>query len=163
MTHDTPQGQQPQPHHHQQEQHQQEFKQKLEALYNQSKSWFDLQQQNLDNIEAHQHNINQASLESVANIKANLQLTRNDVAFLRINIRTQDERIEELRTLIEKNKQHLAVQTETIAHLKQERASLISSKRALYQRTEELEANLAGMILRVETLERQHSRVTKAF
>ncbi|OAQ33907.1 hypothetical protein K457DRAFT_15113 [Linnemannia elongata AG-77] len=161
MTNDTPQGQQPQPHHQQQEQHQQDFKQKLEALYNQSKSWFDRQQQNLDNLEAHQHNINQASLESVANIKANLQLTRNDVAFLRINIRTQDERIEELRTLIEKNKQHLAVQSDTIAHLKQERASLISSKRTLYQRTEELEANLAGIILRVEALERQLSRLKR--
>ena len=95
MTHDTTQDQQPQPHHHQQE-HQQDFKQKLEALYSQSKSWFDRQKQNLDNLEAHQHDLNQANLESIANAKASLQLMRSDVDILRRNIQTQDERIEEV-------------------------------------------------------------------
>ena len=96
MTHDTPQDQQRQPHHHQQEQ-QQDFKQKLEALYSQSKSWFDRQKQNLENLEAHQHDINQTNFESVANVKANLQLTRSDVTFLRTNIRAQNEHIDEVR------------------------------------------------------------------
>jgi 1,6-anhydro-N-acetylmuramate kinase len=74
----------------------QDFKQKLETLYNQCQSWFDHHKQDLDTLEKHQHDINQAHLESVANVKAKLQMAQSDIAFLRSNIRIQEDRIEEV-------------------------------------------------------------------
>ncbi|KAG9063170.1 hypothetical protein KI688_004771 [Linnemannia hyalina] len=163
MTNDAPQDQQPQlhHHHHHQQEHQQDFKQKLEALYSQSKSWFDRQKQDLENLEAHQHDINQINLESIANVKANLQLTRSDVAFLRTNIRTLDEHIDDLRMLVDKNKQLSTIQIETVAQLKLERASLLAYQKTLHQRAEKLEADLAAMTLRIEALGRQLSRLKR--
>ncbi|KAG0377771.1 hypothetical protein BGX24_005483 [Mortierella sp. AD032] len=139
----------------------QEFKDRIDALHSQSKSWYEHNRQVLDTLENHQRDLYEDHLTSLANINNNLQLTLSDTKILRGLIRILDERIDELRALIEKNRQMSSTQAEVIALLKEDQHALIASQTSLQERTSRLEADLAIMSLHLDAFRRRFVRIKK--
>ncbi|KAF9129933.1 hypothetical protein BGW39_003630 [Mortierella sp. 14UC] len=77
---------------------------------------------------------------------------------MRVHISTFDGRVDELRALIERNRQMSTTQTEVLALLRQERHARVASQTDLEERTRRLEVDLAAMSRRLDTLSRRFIR-----